>query len=980
MDPLDETSSFAPLEPSASASTIRMFPGETAETPSFRSDDGIRLSATPPATPGPARAPSGPPPIEARYEIRDELGRGGMGVVYRALDRDLQREVALKVMLGVDGSALPRFVAEARATAQLQHPGVVPIYDIGLDSGKNLFFTMKLIEGETLEHVIRRTRANAPDVGEFTLFRLLQIFVEVARTVAYAHERGIVHRDLKPANVMIGRHGEVQLLDWGLAKVLRQAAPEPAPADAAATAGTLGVAARGETVGGAVTGTPAYLSPEQARGNSAKVGPPADVWALGGTLSQILTGRAPFHEGTCTEVVAKLLDGEGPPRPREVDRAVPRELDAICAKAMAVDPARRYASALALAEDVQAFLEHRPVTAYPEGRLPRATKWLRRHRRSVGAAAAVLLALGLGIAESARREREVFLAGARAEARRASAAFAREWGSAAALHAARVSDEERRRRLDRALGLGLAALQATGREVNLEPARPEARAWAFDAALALGEAAIEAEQWGLAKSALERARDLDVDPSRAEQALAEVERARSRVADEHRRAVEAVIAGARSGELATHRDAEGDALFALVRYPEAQTVAILGAALDGVTAELRAAAREALLAGAAPGDAEAIALAVDRTLAFGPEEELSAGDAALFAGAARRLEERELAAVTAGARPRARGVQRLVAAAQERRLGPNQVLLARLACEALDRIGAAEGAVEPLGRYLQAEYDHDRAIPAGVALCHLGTERALRFALARQRRFGTEGALLREIFRLKSPALEAELPPTEAGFFDRALLRYGAGDHEGAVAAISRAIELAPADPRALTMRSFFRRKAGDLEGAMADASRAIELDPHDIHAWNNRGHARRHNDYAGAIADYTRAIEIDRKEVSGWFDRGVARREQGDFAGAIVDLTRAIELDPLTPRGFRNRGLARAKLGEKEEALEDFEHAVEYGPLFAESWYLRGRAREALGDTEGAASDLARFLELAPEDKDAGRARELLARIRARR
>lgn len=584
-----------------------------------------------------------------------------------------------------------------------------------------------------------------------------------------------------------------------------------------------------------------------------------------------------------------------------------------------------------------------------------------------------MVALGLGIGKTVRKEKELFRRGARAEANRAVQGFARERG----LASAPTSAEAGRVRLERLLGLGLDAVQATGRDLSLEPDLPAARAAAFEAALGLGEVATEAEQWSLGKSALERARDLEVDRPRAEAALAEVERARTRVADEHRRAVEAVIADARSGALATRRDAEADALFAIVRYSEAQTVAILGATLDGITTELAGAARDAFLAAAPTGAAEPLAAAVQRTLALGPEDELSPADTALMRDAARWLEAREAASLAAGARVRPRGARMIVAAAEERRLGPNAVLLARLCCESLDRIGIAEGALEPLGRYLQAEYDHRRAIPAGVALCHLGTARALRYALARQRRFGTEGAFLREIFRLKSPELEAKLPENAPGLFDRALLRYGAGDKEGAVQAISRAIDLAPEDSRALTMRSFFRRKANDFAGAIADADRAIALDPHDIHAWNNRGHARRRDDYEGAIADFTHAIELDRKDSSGWFDRGVARREHGDHAGAIPDLTQAMELDERSASSHRSRGIAREKLGDVEGAIEDYEHAIELGPLYAECWWLRGRARAEVGDRAGAAADLERFLELAPKEKNAEAAREMLAKLR---
>ncbi len=391
----------------------------------------LRSEESPPAT----GVDSGPPPASAeaagRYLVEDEIGRGGMGVVFRAFDRDLRRRVAMKVLhfqLARPDGASPdlardanrelaeRFVEEAQTTAQLQHPGIVPVYEIGLTGQGRLFFTMKLVRGRTLATVIADARAGEPRTArEFTLFRRLQILVEVARTVAYAHERGVVHRDLKPHNVMLGPYGEVQVMDWGLAKVLARAgderpAREPAPAAAADRASEIDVAhERDHTLPGKLLGTPSYMAPEQAAGETARVGPAADIYALGAILYHVLVGRAPFDGRSTAEVVSKVISS-APVAPRTIDPRVPGELEAIALKALAKTPAERYESAGAFAGDVQAWLEGRHVRAHRYSLREQAVRFARRRPAWLagGSAIAVLALLAALLwvrGESDRRAR-----------------------------------------------------------------------------------------------------------------------------------------------------------------------------------------------------------------------------------------------------------------------------------------------------------------------------------------------------------------------------------------------------------------------------------------------------------------------------------------------------------------------------------------------------------------------------------------------
>jgi formylglycine-generating enzyme required for sulfatase activity len=318
-----------------------------------------------PSTPAPTgpeaqvpQAPSSPGATE-RYEVLGPLGRGGMGSVERVRDRWLRRVVARKVMhAGLTGSAKARFLEEARATAQLQHPGIVPVHDVGEEPDGRLWFTMKEVQGETLRSVIRREhRSAAEGVGDgpASLRRVVTRVHAVCAAVGYAHARGVVHRDLKPTNVMVGSHGEVLVVDWGIAKVLSGVDdPSAEPVRTGRRSGQ-------ETVAGAVLGTPAFMSPEQARGEG--VDARSDVYALGAVLYEALTGSAPYRGDSSTVLAAVLA---GPPAPlrgaveeelRSTFGADVGELVAVCERAMSRDPAERYADGAEVASAVQSWLD-----------------------------------------------------------------------------------------------------------------------------------------------------------------------------------------------------------------------------------------------------------------------------------------------------------------------------------------------------------------------------------------------------------------------------------------------------------------------------------------------------------------------------------------------------------------------------------------------------------------------------------------------
>jgi hypothetical protein len=307
----------------------------------------------------------------AGYEILGELGRGGMGVVYRARQTKLDRLVALKMILAGSHAGtgeFARFRMEAESVARLCHPNIVQIYDVGEHEGQP-FFALEYVEGGNLAG-----RVKDPPLSPRRAAELVEL---LARAIDHAHQHGIIHRDLKPANVLMTAEGQPKITDFGLAKRLD--------------------GGQGYTQSGAIVGTPSYMAPEQAAGKSKAIGPAADVYALGAILYDLLTGRPPFQADTAMDTVLQVL-GEEPLPVRQRQPAVPRDLETVCLKCLQKEPAKRYVSAAALAEDLRRFLVGESIQARRVGRLERAWRWCRRNRAVAGLSAGVGLLLTMVLA------------------------------------------------------------------------------------------------------------------------------------------------------------------------------------------------------------------------------------------------------------------------------------------------------------------------------------------------------------------------------------------------------------------------------------------------------------------------------------------------------------------------------------------------------------------------------------------------------
>ncbi|MCI0458026.1 MAG: protein kinase [Gemmataceae bacterium] len=351
------------------------------------------LPLNPRADPDETQAPTGPEgaaaaspgPSVGGYEILEALGRGGMGVVYKARQKGLGRLVALKMIRGgphAGPDELARFRGDAQAIASLKHPNIVQIYEIGEQEGLP-YFSLELLDGGSLADALDGTPWKAREAAKLT-----QVLAEAMHA---AHQKGVIHRDLKPGNVLLADDDTPKITDFGLARRVT------------------GESALTQT--GTILGTPSYMAPEQAQGKGKEVGPEADVYALGAILYELLTGRAPFRAESAIETVLQVVERE-PVAPRLLNPKASRDLETICLKCLQKDPHRRYASAQALAEDLGRFLEGKPILARPVGALERFWRWCRRYPARAGLLFVcvilllVLLGVGYWVNRSLRAELE----------------------------------------------------------------------------------------------------------------------------------------------------------------------------------------------------------------------------------------------------------------------------------------------------------------------------------------------------------------------------------------------------------------------------------------------------------------------------------------------------------------------------------------------------------------------------------------------
>jgi serine/threonine-protein kinase len=877
------------------------------------------------------------------YEVEGVLGRGGMGVVFRARHLRLNRPVALKMVLAGPYAApevLERFLREAEAIAGLRHPNVVQVYDVGEAAGR-AYFTMELVEGGSLA----RKLAGAPLPAR----QAAALVATVAEAIHVAHQGGIVHRDLTPANVLLTADGTPKVTDFGLAKRLEGGG--------------------GLTLTGAPMGTPSYMAPEQARGDKGAIGPAVDVYALGAILYECLTGRPPFRAETSTATIQQVL-ADDPVPPARLNRGVPRDLETICLKCLQKDPAKRYPTAAEFAADVERFSKHEPIQARPPGRVERCLRWVRRRP----AAAALLSALGLLVAAGAVGAWSVYQQRTVAHARQA------------------LTDQEVRGVLERACG-PLEEGWLAHDLAKLTEARAEGNRAADIARSGGASAAVRQEAEALQKDAtgrLERAERNRAllgalqDVSVQNETLAHVhDRANSPVGLAQPNADELYGAAFRRWGLDVDGTAEVEVVARLGAEPD-PVVQELVAGLDGWMLERRRNRPEAewrrlyrvaerldgseprrrmraLLVGGAPPRAEVVAGLVGIGSPWPAPWELTQGATwRALLELRREIDPRTETVLTVallarafaevGDTAEAERVLRLAVTAR-----PVQVVLLVALGKLLEREGPSR-LTEAIGYYRAARSRHPfLGIALGRVLHAAGkadeAEEVLQ-ELARQPAHDRDPALFLNLsFTLFSRRkyIEAEAASRKATHFQpdfagahfnlgNALLaqeRYGEAE-----AAYRKTLDLKPRWAEAQSQLGNALSRRGNHGEAEAAYRKAIDLKPDLAAAYNNLGSVlMRQQRYGEAEAALRKAIDLNPSLAEAHNNLGNTLVLQGRPGEAEAASRKAIDLNPSLAEAYYNLGNALSAQGERREAEAAFRKSVDLKPDFAAAYYNLGNA-----------------------------------------
>jgi tetratricopeptide (TPR) repeat protein len=910
-----------------------------------------------------------PPPEETgtRYQLQGEIARGGMGAVLRGRDVDLGRDLAVKVLLEKHAhrpEVVRRFIEEAQIGGQLQHPGVVPVYDIGR-FGDRPFFTMKLVKGQTLAALLAERADPAVDGPRF-----LGIALQVAQTLAYAHAKGVIHRDLKPANVMVGAFGEVQVMDWGLAKVLAEgsiADEEKATKQHQAEEGTLIRTTRSsgsagsfgtQTEAGSLLGTPAYMPPEQANGDIALLDRRCDVFGLGAILCEILTGKPPYVGRSNEEVRRKAANGDLADATARLDGCgAEAELIALTRACLSPEASDRPRNAQAVADGLSAYLngvQERLQEAQRERAVALARVTEQRKRRQVQLAlAAALVALLLGGGAFAFWRNAQAQAGRERDVRNAEAIAALLGQAEEALHAGDAAKA----------AVAQEAAKKRAAEGGAEEQAPRLAWLDADLALLRDLDAVDQFRWTVVDGKLP---DQSVVARRTREALrrfgVDVEEAS---ADE---------AGARLSASAV-RQRVVSALDWLLRQQKSAGVRAL---LRRVDADVyRDAVRDAVMA----NDAAKVAELAGQAAALRQPPGFVA-----FLG--------ESAAITVQRR------RQLLAAALSRRPGDLGLLMTLGGTYSINQ---KEGADEQL-RWCQAAVAAAPANAAahnnlGVALKGKGKVEEAITCFQKAIALDPKAALVHnnlgnalkdrdqvdEAIACYRRAIETD-PKFAPSHYNLGLALYGKGKVEEAIACLRKAIALDPKYAPAHYNLGVALADKRKVEEAISCYHKAIALDPKDARAHNNLGIALKVKGKVDeAIACYHKAIQLDLKYARAHNNLGNALEGKGKVEEAIACYRKAIALDPKYARAHSSLGYALARQGKVEEAITCFQKAIALDPMDARAHNNLGNALKGKGKEEEAIACFRKAIALDPKhvnahinlglaQKDKGKVEEAIA------
>lgn len=886
------------------------------------------------------------------YEILEELGRGSMGIVYKARQIQLQRIVALKMVradVHASQDELQRFIAEARVLASLQHPNIVQLFEVNHQQNTP-YFCMELVSGGTLaDRLNGRPQPFRPTV---------QFLLTVARAVHVAHASGIVHRDLKPANILIAPFETSHHRLRSLTQELGLQAPEFCLGTPKIT--DFGVAKQlhdtsGQTESGMILGTPSYMAPEQAEGRSSRVGPPADVYGLGAILYEMLTGRPPFVAESNMETVLQLFQTE-PVAPSKLQPKIPRQLETICLKCLQKDPRRRYASAEELADDLQRFLEGETILAKPPTPAEQMWKWARRRPALAMMSACLVLACvsDMGLVLLHQRDLRAKLALALADER-------------GARQAEEVASERVR----------LGELRAKTKEL-----------------LSAGETALATQDWEQAQLQLTRARDQVSDAPELADLRSHIERLLQETHQhQHDHARLQNFLRLRN-EALFHATlfTGGDLTSALHETHVAATAAL---AQFGIAPET---STEPTIESPCYTEAQKAQIITDcyellvvlaETVAHPLPGQLTEHSQAVEALAILDCASRLGVTTQAFHRRRAHYLT-LIGQSDEAKL-EQQRADSLPASSSLDhfllgqehyRQGASSSAILAFQNVLQREPDHFWA-SYYLALCWLKTQHPDQAAscltaclsqrrdvpwiyLLRASAWGELGQFARAEEDFEA-ALAASLPDTARYglLINRGVMRIREGSLDRAMEDLKQAISLRPRQYQGYVNLAQAYLKGQQLERAVEQLDQAIELEPQVASLYRTRArlHLLRQNQSA-ALADLDQVVRLETTAATpaladDHFERGRLLHVQQDFPAALAAFDAALQLRPRDARVCRFRAETLLELNRLPEALQSLNDCLKSGPPDAGAFRARAALRTRLGQYAEAQADYTRALEL---------------------
>jgi tetratricopeptide (TPR) repeat protein/tRNA A-37 threonylcarbamoyl transferase component Bud32/phage FluMu protein Com len=867
-----------------------------------------------------------PAPREfAGYEIDGELGRGAMGVVYKARDPELKRTIALKVLLAAEHASeeeIERFSREAASAARLQHPNIVPIHELKIHDGKH-YYTMDYVEGEPLDWLISKQR--------FDVSQSLELILKVAQGLEHAHAGGIVHRDLKPQNIIVTPDGQPRITDFGLAKVL--------------SSGEEDLTQNGLTETGAAIGTPHYMAPEQASGRSREVDVRSDIYSLGCILYEMLAGEPPFTADSVMDILRKHVEDDPLPVSRRGVRC-PSDAETICLKCLEKDPQRRYQSAGELADDIRCFLRDDPITARRASLVYVVRKKLVRHKTLasvVSVAVALLVALTswyiLDLRAAKRsaeeqlaarllleQEKQQLKAATRAEARRAV-----DTGRAALVKATTAGAPRSRGNL-------LIQAQSSFRKaLFLVPTDQEARKGMLDASLAHFELALEQQSWEQAREKLEAAHLVGLEAAEYTSRKKRLGAAESARENRIRGRVKHLFADARKlKRKVLHEHARAE----LISLKDPLTIELL---LPHVGDEHPFSRKLAIESLGWMGDPRAV-----KTIL--PYIQKKCPDGSVNPESVQEVAIRAICLLA----PDDLSVYR----ALRKRVEPER-----------------RGVSTPLYYGIQSDFKRYAAVMAPKMMASAGTPKGADL----QREWSAQARLYFEAGKFdKAIACYDERLKLKPNDWNALVLRGRArarnGDTEGAFRDIKRALELNPKCEGAYTCRGWIKARLRKFDEAIADYDKALELNPRSSYAYRNRGHARYSSrDFAGAMQDYDKALKLNAKDAKAYGYRGWLKYCKRDYHGAISDFDKALEINPRSGGIYGNRATAKRAKGDFQGAILDFDKALELEPKNAMVYHNRAFAKRSLRDFDGAVRDLDKAIKLSPRKAQFYRSRAVM-------